>query len=156
MDRSTISQPIRFIPSARQLFLWEVYFIVYHTLCLQWKLSTLSNIAYMYHMITLLFFYWIWYPYVILLCGLFINMYRNIYINSQFIKLYTISGRDGINSQGVAYSWRSLCAVDGALSQIICDYKEVQVEKFLKIKSICCEITSLCSPPLILCNHNIR
>ena len=103
-------------------------------------------------MITLLFFYWIWYPYVILLCGLFINMYRNIYINSQFIKLYTISGRDGINSQGVAYSRRSLCAVDGALSQIICDYKEVQVEKCLKIKSICCEITSLCSPPLILYN----
>ena len=83
-------------------------------------------------------------------------MYRNIYINSQFIKLYAISGRDGINSQGVGYSRRSLCAVDGALSQIICDYKEVQVEKFLKIKSICCEITSLCSPPLILCNHNIR
>ena len=83
-------------------------------------------------------------------------MCRNIYINSQFIKLYTISGRDGINSQGVAYSRRSLCAVDGALSQIICDYKEVQVEKFLKIKSICYEITSLCSPPLFLCNHNIR
>ena len=62
-------------------------------------------------MITLLFFYWIWYPYVILLCGLFINMYRNIYINSQFIKLYTISGRDDINSQGAAYSRRSLCAV---------------------------------------------
>ena len=46
-------------------------------------------------------------------------MYRNIYINSQFIKFYTISGRDGINSQGVAYSRRLLCAVDGALSQII-------------------------------------
>ena len=46
-------------------------------------------------------------------------MYRYIYINSQFIKLYTISGRDGINSQGVAYSRRLLCAVDGALSQII-------------------------------------
>ena len=92
------------------MLIWY-YSVVYLTLCLQWKLSTLSNTVYIYHMITLLFFYWIWYPYVILLCGLFINMYRNIYINSQFIKLYTISGRDGINSQGVAYSRRSLCAV---------------------------------------------
>ena len=100
------------------MLIWY-YFVVYLTLCLQWKLYTLSNIAYMYYMITLLFFYWIWYPYVILLCGLFINMYRNIYINSQFIKLYTISSIDGINSQGVAYSRRLLCAVDGALSQII-------------------------------------
>ena len=91
------------------MLIWY-YFVVYLTLCLQWKLCTLSNIAYMYHMITLLFFYWIWYPYVILLCGLFINMCRNIYINSQFIKLYTISGRDGIKSQGVAYLRRSLCA----------------------------------------------
>ena len=118
------------------MLIWY-YFVVYYylTLCLQWKLYTLSNIAYMYHMITLLSFYWIWYPYVILLCGIFMNMYRNICINSQFIKLYnyTISGRGNIHSQGVAYSRRY--AVDGALSQIICDYKKVY--KCLKIKAWC-------------------
>ena len=121
-----------------------------HSLYVYYSPYSLYYIYYIY--IIHIGFYWIWWPYIILLCGLFINMYRNIYINSQFIKLYTISGRDDIHSLGVAYSWRSLCAVDGASSQIICDYKELHVEKCLKIKSICCEMISMFCPPLILCN----